>query len=56
MRPRWPHRRRLAKALELLADPALDALVDRELDFARAPAELPSILAAPSGLCTRITY
>jgi threonine dehydrogenase-like Zn-dependent dehydrogenase len=56
MRPRWPHRRRLAKALELLADPALDALVDRELEFARAPAELPSILAAPSGLCTRITY
>lgn len=55
-RPRWPHRRRLAKALELLADPAFDALVDRELAFADAPAGLPAILAAPSGLCTRITY
>lgn len=56
MRPRWPHRRRLAKALELLADPAFDALIDREIRFARAAAELPAILAAASGLCTRITF
>ncbi len=56
MRPRWPHRRRLAKALELLADPAFDRLLDRVIPFERAPEELPALLAAPSGLCFRIRY
>lgn len=56
MRPRWPHRRRLAKALELLADPAFDALLDRAIPFDRAGEELAALLAAPTGLCARITY
>lgn len=54
-RPRWTHRRRLAKALELLRDPALDALIDSECAFADLPERLPSILAG-TGLCHRITY
>lgn len=56
-RPRWTHARRLAKALALLADPALDALVTEEVAFADLADALPRILApgAP-GLCTAIRY
>lgn len=43
-RPRWTHRRRIEAALRLLADPALDALVQDEIAFADTPALLPRIL------------
>ena len=56
-RPRWTHRRRLEKALALLADDRLDALITEEVAFADLPAELPRLLApgAP-GLATAVRY
>jgi len=57
MRPRWPHRRRLAAALALLADPCLDALIASPVGFRDLPARLPELLAPGSGvLCQRIDY
>ncbi len=55
--PRWSTRRRLATALSLLADPALDALFTSECPFAEAPRALAE-LCAPDGfeLCKRIVY
>jgi threonine dehydrogenase-like Zn-dependent dehydrogenase len=44
-RARWTFARRLAAALDLLRDARLDALVDRSIDFADAPALLPGLLA-----------
>jgi hypothetical protein len=56
-RPRWTHRRRLAAALDLLADPRLDALLAPAVAFADLPARLPGILAPESGvLCQLIDY
>jgi 2-desacetyl-2-hydroxyethyl bacteriochlorophyllide A dehydrogenase len=43
-RPRWTHARRLALALELLRDPALDALIGAVVPFASLPDTLPRIL------------
>lgn len=56
-RPRWSHARRLAKALDLLADPALDALLTEEVPFEGLPDALHRLLAlgAP-GLCTVVRY
>jgi threonine dehydrogenase-like Zn-dependent dehydrogenase len=56
-RPRWSHRRRLAAALGLLRDDALDALIARPIDFYDLPGALPKILA-PSGdvLCPLVRY
>ncbi|MET7244512.1 zinc-binding alcohol dehydrogenase [Methylobacterium sp. EM32] len=56
-RPRWSHRRRLLKALDLLCDERLDVLLTEEVAFDDLPAELPRLLApgAP-GLCTVIRY
>jgi len=54
--PRWTHARRMAKALELLCDPALDALVTGETPFADLPARYGAILSDPGTLCHRITY
>ncbi|TGE02700.1 zinc-dependent alcohol dehydrogenase [Methylobacterium nonmethylotrophicum] len=56
-RPRWCHRRRLLKALALLADDRLDALLTEEVAFDALPAALGRLLApgAP-GLCTVIRY
>jgi threonine dehydrogenase-like Zn-dependent dehydrogenase len=57
-RARWDYRRRLALALTLLADPALDVLTNVSAPFA----QLPSVLArlsrdAPDDtLCLRIDY
>ena len=57
MRPRWPHARRLAKALELLRDPVLDHLISADVAFAELPAVLPRLAAHPDGaLCLRIGY
>jgi 2-desacetyl-2-hydroxyethyl bacteriochlorophyllide A dehydrogenase len=55
-RARWPNRRRLIKALELLADPALDALISGETDFAELPERYGAILADPATLCHRVRY
>lgn len=53
---RWSHARRLAKAVELLADPALDALISGESDFADLSDDYGRILADPDTLCHRIRY
>jgi NADPH:quinone reductase-like Zn-dependent oxidoreductase len=55
-RARWPHGRRLAKALSLCADPALDCLVADETPFADLPQRLPAILGKPGALCHLIRY
>lgn len=56
-RPRWSRRRRLAKALDLLRDGRLDALITEEVAFDDLPGEMPRLLAphAP-GLVTAIRY
>jgi 2-desacetyl-2-hydroxyethyl bacteriochlorophyllide A dehydrogenase len=55
--PRWSHGRRLALALRLLRDPALDVLVTGESPFEELPAVLER-LARDGGetLCHRIRY
>jgi threonine dehydrogenase-like Zn-dependent dehydrogenase len=45
MRARWTHRRRLEKALALLADDRPDALLERDRPFATLPDALPALLA-----------
>lgn len=53
----WTHRRRLEKALGLLDDDRLDALIEPAVRFEDLPAQLPRILAPKSGiLCQRIDY
>ncbi|SIT07635.1 hypothetical protein SAMN05421759_11424 [Roseivivax lentus] len=54
--PRWDHARRMAKALDLLTDPALDALISGETAFAALPGQYGAILADPGTLCHRIRY
>lgn len=44
-RPRWSHARRLAKALNLLADPRLDMLLGERVAFTNLAEELPRLLA-----------
>jgi threonine dehydrogenase-like Zn-dependent dehydrogenase len=54
---RWSHSRRLAKALELLLDPRLDALVSGESDFEDLPQVMAKLATDPAGaLCHRIRY
>jgi threonine dehydrogenase-like Zn-dependent dehydrogenase len=55
MRGRRSHAERLALALDLLADPAFDALLEGPTRFADMPAAMPRILE-PGGLCHVITY
>ena len=55
-RPRWTHRRRLAAALDLLADPALDCLLAPAVGFHDLPARLGKVFAAEGVLCQRIDY
>jgi threonine dehydrogenase-like Zn-dependent dehydrogenase len=56
-RARWTHARRLAAALDLLAEPALDALIAPAVKFDELPARLPDILAPESGiLCQLVEY
>lgn len=54
--PRWDYRRRLAKALDLLLDPALDALISGETAFEDLPQDYAGIVADPATLCHRIRY
>lgn len=56
MAARWTYRRRLSKALELLADPVLDALISGESTFEDLPKDYGSILSNPATLCHRICY
>ncbi len=53
---RWTYRRRLTKALALLADPVLDVLISGESPFDSLPADYAQILADPGTLCHRISY
>jgi NADPH:quinone reductase-like Zn-dependent oxidoreductase len=56
-RPRWPYQQRMAAALSLLDDPALDALIAPAIDFADLPARLPAVLAADADArCPLIRY
>ena len=56
-RPRWTHGRRLAAALDLLADARLDALLAPAVGFEDLPRRLPDILDASRGvLCQLIVY
>ena len=56
-RPRWDTRRRMALALSLLADPALDVLITGESDFDALPEVMARLAAAPGEtLCHRIRY
>lgn len=56
-RARFSRHRRMAKALELLVDPVLDALISGESEFAELPEVMPK-LASSSGqvLCHRLRY
>jgi len=53
---RWTYARRIAKALELLRDDRLDALMSGETPFADLPDRYAAILASPDTLCHRIRY
>ena len=56
-RARWTPQRRLAAALNLLVDPALDALLAPAVAFRDLPDQLPAIFATESGiLCQLIDY
>ncbi len=54
--PRWDHRRRMAKALSLLRDPALEALITGETMFDDLASAYGTILADPGTLCHRVRY
>ncbi|MGR3513045.1 MAG: zinc-dependent alcohol dehydrogenase [Paracoccaceae bacterium] len=54
--PRWDYARRLAKAIALLDDPCLDALVPTESSFETLAEDYPRILAYPDTLCHRVRY
>ncbi len=56
-RPRWDHRRRMALALRLLTDPALDVLITGEDAFDRLPVVQARLASAPGDtLLHRIRY
>ncbi|WP_254216345.1 zinc-binding alcohol dehydrogenase [Tabrizicola sp. TH137] len=54
--PRWTYRRRLEKALELLRDGALEALISGETPFAEMGTAYGPVLTDPETLCHRIRY
>lgn len=56
-RPRWTYARRMAAALRLLDNPALDALVADEIAFDDTPKRMPELLdPAAKGLAPVIRY
>jgi len=56
-RARWTHTRRLAKALSLLVDDRLDALITDEVAFDELPDTLPKLLAPRSpSIATAVRY
>ncbi|MFO1037376.1 MAG: zinc-binding alcohol dehydrogenase [Geminicoccaceae bacterium] len=56
MRPRWPHDRRLAKALGLLCQPVLDCLLAEPVAFERLPEVMPALAEGPPILCQPVSY
>lgn len=54
--PRWSYARRMSKALSLLANPVLDALISGETAFDDLPEQYGAILSEPETLCHRIRY
>ncbi len=52
----WTHRSRMEKALSLLADERLDALISGETGFGDAETDYPARLADPNTLCHRFRY
>lgn len=56
-RPRWDYARRMAKAMDLLSDDRLDALLDVEVAFDDLPARAPDIFApGAKGLGVVVRY
>lgn len=55
-RPRWSYARRMSKAMELLCDPKLDALISGETAFNDLPTRYAAILEDPATLCHRVRY
>jgi threonine dehydrogenase-like Zn-dependent dehydrogenase len=55
-RARWSYARRMKKALDLLLDDRLDALISGETAFADLADAYPGILSDPGTLCHRIRY
>jgi hypothetical protein len=56
-RARWNYARRMAKALELLGDERLDALITDDIPFADAPARLLALFApGAKGLTAVLSY
>ena len=55
-RPRWSHRRRLALALSLLTDPALDVLFSGTCTLDQLPRVLPALATGGPHLCQRVRY
>jgi hypothetical protein len=56
-RREWTHRRRLEKAIELLADERLDVLLEPPIPFEDLPVRLPHVLGPGSGiLCQTVDY
>jgi threonine dehydrogenase-like Zn-dependent dehydrogenase len=56
-RARWSYARRMAKALDLLDDGRLDALITDDIPFADAPARLPALFAqGAKGLTSVLSY
>jgi 2-desacetyl-2-hydroxyethyl bacteriochlorophyllide A dehydrogenase len=56
-RARWDFRRRMTLALSLLTEPALDALITGETDFASLPELMPRLARSPDEvICHRIKY
>ncbi len=55
-RARWDTRRRMAKALQLLADDRLDRLISGETPFETLAADYPDIIGSAATLCHRIRY
>jgi 2-desacetyl-2-hydroxyethyl bacteriochlorophyllide A dehydrogenase len=56
-RSRWSYARRMAKALDLLCDPALDALIDGESRFADLPATMAALAEGRlAALCHRVRH
>ena len=56
-RSRWTHQRRLAAALALLTEPALDTLLAPAVAFDELPAKLPAVFGSDSNvICPLIRY
>jgi hypothetical protein len=57
MRARWSLRQRMEKALELLTDERLDALLEPDIPFEQLPAQIANVLGPGAGaLCQVVSY